>query len=186
MTLVDNLAIIQKLKAVAEQWGGNIIEWPTQRYDQFAKAQAMLPYRRAGKAKGMKLRHFYEAPFTSKIGINWRDRTILYAGNVGWPDFVHEMGHTFACKANPDRSKEEKFFGWELKLVEVTLGFSPGGPQHREWESSNQYYCVDGVHDLGQLTAEEKAEFYCYSVKLATKNGLLVDGVPQCIRGRAK
>lgn len=186
MTPVDNSEIIAKLKAVANQWGGNIIEWSPQRYTLFAKAQQALPYRRrGGEPKSVKLRHFYEAPFTnSKIGINWRRRVILYAGNVHWVDFVHEMGHAFACRDNPDRSKEEKFFGWELKLVETTLGFSPGSSGHKEWEHSNQYYCVDGVHDLCQLTAEEKAEFYSYSVELATKEGLLVDGVPQCIRGR--
>lgn len=108
---MDNNQTIAAFQRRARAWGGDLVQMSVDAFDA-------LPDRFAKPWQHGK--QFYRAPFTSeRVGILWLEKKIIYAGDVPWPVFTHEMGHTFATDKSPDRSDELDFFGWRLRLFDA-------------------------------------------------------------------
>lgn len=112
-----------------------------------------------------------ESPFTSHLGISWRDR-VLYVRSSRLRDpltvggMIHELGHILATKVAPGPSEELDFVGWEwqaAKLCEVL-------PQ---WYRSMHPYGTDMCLNFGSLSRKDKLKFLRKHVKLGKELGNL-------------
>ena len=98
---------------------------------------------------------FSEAPFTNNsIGVFWKKKHIVTVGVPHPGHLLHEMGHIFACKYEPNAVEcdEFTFVGWEYKLAEEV-----GVVQ--EWLEFMQPFGVDPHYEFGMLPIDEQKVF---------------------------
>ena len=82
---------------------------------------------------------FFDAPFTSGLGIHWPYQRIIGVPGTGWPAILHEAGHLVATDGNLKTTNELVFLGWEWAVMQhLDL------PQD-EWLKSNSDYGIDGA-----------------------------------------
>lgn len=147
---------------------------------------------------------FFVAPFTLKynLGILWNRHEILYAPPLNWTAIIHEMGHVFASKEDPNNADEWSFFGWEMALVRfLSLNLD-------QWIQDNKDYVVE-IHeppfrypwpsdggpiiatgtpspqfqDFGKLTASQHSKIMTEAIEESTRAGLIdSSGRPIAIR----
>lgn len=146
---------VDNLRTLCKSWGGDIIEvnpddWP---HDWSFNQDP----------------NFSLAPFVvSNLGINWRRKNIYYTDSVYWANLTHEMGHIFACSTPPENSEEWKFFGWEVKLVELIDG------DMAEWKRNQKDYVITkDDRQFGVLSEKEKRDLISEKILEAFDRGLL-------------
>lgn len=135
------------------------------------------------------------SPFSSAVGIIWEERAILFdPERLPHPvtALIHEMGHVFASKKPPKKADEMEFFGWEVKLAELI------GYPMESWLAGNADYCLtpDGW-TIGEVVRNRREGYSPLNepeetpdmwkivdecVRVGTKIGIFVDGVPCPIR----
>ncbi len=173
---------LRKLKALARKWGGSIVKVTEEEYDALQLSQSL--------DKSGNLRHSFDpeylkdAPFSSfPLGVIYSEKKVVYAADTRgktpvdppWYEFIHEMGHVFACNEVPSKSKEYDFFGWEYAMA---LKFKAV----EEWIAGNKDYSVADGDDLSTLSPKEVQEILEERLSAATSLGLVVDGEPVAIR----
>lgn len=155
---------IAKLAEYAKQWGGALRIVSLDEYTTLLRRES-----------------FYEAPFTnSKLGVLWAAKEVIAArGTVFWTEIVHEMGHVFAAKDNPNRSDEYTFFGWEYVLA-GKVG------DRDQWRKENDLYqVVYRKQDIGfgKLSYTEQTAVLEEAIEDSRKAGLLgEEDTPLAIR----
>lgn len=157
---MDNAECIHLLRKRCKEWGGNLVELSDEEFKTLS--------RRAGEwAWGSAM--WSNAPFSSHdLGVKWTNKEVVYCGDVQWTEIVHEMGHVFASKNNPDRSSEFDFFGWEHALC-LELGLPV-----QEWIDGNKDYVVGKTfEEFGSMTHLEKVKTMQERTCAATKLGLI-------------
>jgi hypothetical protein len=158
------------LAAYCKKWGGRLTRLSEERFDT-----------RFDAIHGPPNRSWYDAPFTGgRLGVLWRKKEIIYAGDEPWPGILHEMGHVFAAKRNPSLADEYNFLGWEHVMAHVV-----GDVKY--WREHNANYGVtDSDGDPTDFSLLEEKEFQWLMdarEKLATERGLLDSKRnPQAIR----
>jgi hypothetical protein len=141
---------IQKLRALARRWGGDLVEVSEKEWDRLKETRV--------SHHGPGTRSFHEAPFTGRdLGVHWPSRRVIYHGEVQWVEVIHEMGHAFATPKDPDSTDELDFFGWEYSLVKAI------GASEYEWVTHNKDYGVYGVDEkvqgeFGDLSPKQQTE----------------------------
>jgi hypothetical protein len=166
---MDNETIIRTLAAIADVWGGALLDVTPEVYDGFARC-----------------RGFSHAPASNgDLGVLYYERLVVYvagsAPDIDPSSIVHEMGHVFACKRSPNRCKEFGFFGWEYALCQSV------GVTHDAWVKANRKYQVgtsrNGYSSLEDLQPEKVERVIQTAIRHATRHGLIGDdGVPRSIR----
>lgn len=160
MRFLTPLAILQ---AKCDEWGGSFKYYPGSRTFGFFDSDSGVE----------------EAPFTSKLGIIYEEKTIclIQADNLPWPYVLHEMAHVFACREKPNESDEGSFFGWEYMMAKKVVKDVPG------WLSGlGDYYLEDG-EDFSELPMEKKLKELQKAVAIGKKYGNLSStGMPLAIR----
>jgi hypothetical protein len=145
-------------------WGGNVIHLNE---DEFEDVHNDV--------------YFFLAPFCDdNLGINWKNKIIYFEGKENIPNMIHEAGHLFASKDNPNESDEWSFFGWEYKLAQELKIID-------EWDAANFGYQVDLEESTGSvpwssLTQAERAKVIGNRLVEAKKIGLIVNGKAVNIR----
>jgi hypothetical protein len=103
--------VIDKLKAYCQKWRGDLVVLTPEAFDKLP----MFDWEES------RLRGWHEAPGAAGMGIHWPSRRVFVRStNVNQPvDIIHEMGHVFASKHNPERSDadEQTFLGWEIQVA---------------------------------------------------------------------
>lgn len=155
-------SLVEKLRELCRQWGGDLVEITEAQYEALV---------REGTDE------FQPAPFTDKnLGVDYINKIVYYA-NKPWYSILHEMGHVFASREEPNRATNEyDFFGWELAVVKLI------GANVDEWVRGNCDYVVTGDVDLGSLSLDGVAKILEEIEGLARDRGLTVDGRPVAIR----
>jgi hypothetical protein len=155
----QNKIFIPKLQRVAHRLGGNVVAVSEERYDAL---------------------HIFEAPFTSyRLGIDWIKRVVYFVWDTDghtrlcWGDIIHEMGHVFACKKNPDNSDEYDFFGWEWALMKQI------GGNEDQWNESQKHYQIgiqvngSWFNEWGSLTPKQRRHVLKDRLEKAKALGLI-------------
>jgi hypothetical protein len=170
---------LKYLEGLCRSWGWEITEVSSKRYDELRKTS-----------------EFYEAPFTSNLGISFQLKSIIWTDEVSWPSLVHEMAHVFATTKSMYRVNELDFLGWEYQLAITLNGVE-------EWLEDNRGYmlgdlddirkyvkCIDAINyddficELGQLPVKLKSEFLSSCLRSAEQRGLIINGEVQNISNR--
>ena len=159
-----------KLKQLCQQLGGDLEEITPIEFDRKFLGGS---YRGSNGC--------YGAPFSgSLLGVNFPKKRILWAEDFRWCDTIHEMGHVFASKLNPEKSDEWTFFGWEYA---VCLHI---GGNEAEWKAASGSYSLGREFrnsDFGTLTPRRQEKLLAERLAYAKENGLVTaDGVPLTIR----
>jgi hypothetical protein len=159
-------AVTKRLRTLARKWDGDIKEVA---HNTFYK-----------RTRGEHDPDFYPCPFFYNMGIYWVGKTILFTGVGSWTTAIHEMGHIFASKYPPSSLKTDEFsfIGWEYTLAKYVKG------DIDMWHLHMKDYGV-GVGDqfeYGQLPLPKRDKWLEGRVAVATKNKLIIDGIPQAIR----
>jgi hypothetical protein len=180
---MDNAAIIEKLRGLAQKWGGELVELSRDDFDT----------RFGGKDSQTVPKGLSQAPFSSHdLGICWSKKQVIFGQPAEWHEIVHEMGHIFACKQRPYKSKEWNFFGWEYALA-LYVG---GRAAAKEWTAANKDYGISdfkfrdgqlvlkhGSWDFGGCTPEQREDILAERLAFAKNKGLVAeDGTPLAIR----
>lgn len=170
MTSKPECPKLRKLRTIACKWGGSIVQVTAEEYD--ALREHDHPSR------------LNDAPFSShSLGVIHSEKKIVYAEDTRgaasksppWYEFVHEMGHVFACTSIPSMSKEYDFFGWEYAMA---LKFDAV----KEWVDGNKDYSVGEGDDLSTLSPAEVQKILEERLSVAVSLGLVVNGQPIAIR----
>jgi hypothetical protein len=153
---------IPKLRRLCRKWGGDLREVTPEEFDQLKDRQGL----------GKKKPTFYEAPFSHRdLGILWKRKLVIYAGDVAWVEVIHEMGHVFACRTNPDQSDEFPFLGWEIALVNHIKG------NLRLWLAENKdYQTTNEGQSLGSMSPLEQGQLVAERLVVARQTGILGPG----------
>ncbi len=77
--------------------------------------------------------------------MDWHRKVIYADPSTKAADIIHEMGHVFACKVNPERSEEYLFLGWEY-VVALSIGMT-----EPEWAEQMKDYMVTDVYTLSDV-----------------------------------
>jgi|SRR6478609_1175759 len=157
----DNRLKLALLAQMIEQWGGQMVQTTEAEFDQ----------RKA-------IYGWSEAPFSSyDLAVHHVSRTILYTDpNTPWPHVLHEMAHVFACKEEPNHSKEFDFFGWEYTIA-AQLG------DLNSWLLFNRdYNCTPDGDELKDLTALQLLAVLAERIGKAYELGLVQAGQAVSIR----
>lgn len=165
--------LLSRLSELARGWGGEIRSLSE---EEFNDCQ-------------MTVGDFSVAPFDPGFGVAWEDKIVCYCPEKA-PSLIcgliHEMGHVFACLEPPPDAEEYIFLGWELEVANV-IGLS-----RQAWYKGNADYSVMDA-TIGQLTGYQPLAPYmkhppkiepilAECVRIAHKQGLLIDNIPQAIR----
>jgi hypothetical protein len=116
----------------------------------------------------------HEAPFTSLLATDW-NRKKIYHVDSHWADIIHEMGHVFAARTDPNNCCEYDFFGWELMLARRVGSLVA-------WVKRNEEYLVEDVQPLGALTPTVRRALLHERVAVVRELGLVIDDMPQSVR----
>jgi len=159
---MNNEQTISALRRRAIAWGGDIVQVTNEMYDRVSGIDrdyciADGPYRK----------DFYGAPFTSGLGILWSKKKIYCTNSSEWPGVVHEMGHVFTSKKDPNHADDWEFFGWEYATF---------------WVEKNRDYIVEDGESFGYLTRTNRRKVLQERLTHAKKIGLLRHGIPQAVR----
>lgn len=122
---------IEELRKLVEKWGGTL--------EKVSRDEIYAIEEQAG---------FAAAPFTGGLGVFWKDKRILFTEQTHWSAIIHEMGHVFVGKCEPENEPNEfDFFGWEYLIAKRF--------DIEAWRKENADYVVteDGK-SLGDLTNE--------------------------------
>lgn len=106
------------------------------------------------------------APFSSKCGVVWETKEIIYTESISFRNIVHEMGHIFISKVPPKESTDVSWFGWEY-LIAKFIGIEA------LWLR---------VSSLSFTTIEDQERTLGWYAKTAEWQGFARDGVPLAIR----
>jgi hypothetical protein len=149
---------LARLRRLAVRWGGSI--------------RAVDP---RNPCTWEKLTGFSEAPFEIGLGINWRQRQVIFEAPVARlpvAAIIHEMGHCFASLKQPDSVEEWDFLGWEIAMARAV------GLPMAAWQQGNRDYSVtlDGCYrEVGHLTPAELAGVAWERLEAARQSGLVSD-----------
>lgn len=175
------MTYLERLRALARSWNGDIVEVSLAEYGQLA-ADHRPKY---GRRRLSRERVFFDAPFINRskgieLGIHWPDRKVYFSGPVHWEHVIHEMGHVFAVAKNPDLTDEYSFLGWEYSLVRRIRA------SIREWVSVKAGYVLEEDAEaptLGQLSDRERGRLWKDRVAFARQAGMLdAKDNPVCVR----
>lgn len=156
---------IDRLRALCQQWGGDLIEVSD---DEFLTLSCRDD--------------FYDAPFGSaEFGTLWRQKRIYYTSKTAWPDLVHEMGHVFASRRNPNACNEYDFLGWEYAVARFI------GALTSDWRAGMaDYQLMDDEtgrgDDIGSLSRRDFRRLMLDRLTVARRKGLLDGMTPKVIR----
>lgn len=160
-----NRVVERRLADLCLQWGGELREVDA---EGFAKASA-AEVDWAGNGT------FWGAPFTSNLGILWREKIIVYTGAHAWSAILHEMGHVFASRKDPTHSEEYDFLGWEYAIARSV------GPLSEWWAGNEDYGTSDG-ETFGSLSPAKKRALIRDRVAHSRAIGLLDGWTPRTVR----
>lgn len=135
---------------------------------------------------------FSWAPFSARgLGVHFERRQVLLEAPMGQhkvAEVLHEMAHVFASTADPDRSKEYEFLGWEMAVArEVNLplpAWREGNRDYILWDGGTSEPWPDPwPSEVGRCTDRHLGLLFAERVARAKELGL-VDGAgrPRCIR----
>ena len=124
-------------------------------------AQTLSPFAALCKVKIQKVKRVarrFLSPFGDCLGIDWKNRSILYSSNLEIPGaLIHELGHLVfdsekklkALRFSLTDTDEYRFFGWEW-LVAKKTGLT------QEWKSYlfNGYFLEEEIEPFGILEGE--------------------------------
>lgn len=131
------------------------------------------------------------APFRTKLylGVDWKNKTLFHIGEFpsdptteSLGDFIHEIGHVFACKVTPEKSNEFNFFGWEY-LVALQAGMT-----HEDFCKRNRYYGIRDSRypkywgDFGDHDAKGQRIIIGDMIRRGIKYGNIVKDKPVSVR----
>ncbi len=146
-------AEVPKLRRLCRRWGGDLRCVTSDEFEQLKQTRA-----------------FYEAPFTHRdIGVIWSRKLVVYAGEIAWVEAIHEMGHVFASRMNPDHANELLFLGWEIAMVDHIKGDFP------TWLAGNKEYetTKNGGQSLGDMSPNERDNLFAERLVIAREAGIL-------------
>jgi hypothetical protein len=169
---------LQKLAGLATSWGGALREVSTEEFLKIAGLTLSKQFEGGKIWEGPPRRGFYGAPFTNHdLGVLWAKKQVVYSGTVGWPEVIHEMGHVFACRVNPNRSEEFDFLGWEYALAKYIEG-----PMDEWLRELRNYQIASDGREFGDLSPSERFKFLQERLEIARQKKLVIGDVPQSIR----
>jgi hypothetical protein len=159
--MTEYLIRLARLQDLARSWGGGIVE--------------LLEDDKLWEAD-----HINASPFSFKLGLDHAHKTIYILEGAELGGIIHEMGHVFASAAEPSRSVEYEFFGWEF-VVAAKIGIV------EEWIESVGDYTVGGDHNAGivdfkDMTIDEQSDLIEERVQHARTLGLVIGEEPIAIR----
>jgi len=153
---------VEKLKALAQSLGGSLVRVENDFFDFPQKLHS----------------DFSICPFDDGLGVDWKNKRVLFEDRAMVPSIIHELGHVFACRNHPNLVDSElDFFGWEY-VVYKKLGYS-----WSEFKRFNKFYGVDGNGtEFGYLSRKKARKLVADCLLAARRSGLVVRGQPVSIR----
>lgn len=171
-------AVIRRLRAICQSWGGDLRIVTMAEF--CARAGLANPDRDDATAAVERpdgLRGFWEAPFTSWHGFDYEPGVIYVVDQQFDPGAaIHEMGHLFVDRFI-DHSDEWDWFGWEVAVARIARCY-------RTWDKQNYGYTIraaDGLPSVewGSLRGASKARVIAERIDQAMSRGYLDhDGRP--------
>lgn len=161
--------MIQKLKKIANSWGGDLIQLSEKDFHGLG----MISCRNNELS-------FKPAPYNpNQLGIFFDSKIVMHVPNVPWGHVIHEMGHCFACNEFP--AKEEiDFFGWEYALAQMIDG------DIDEWISHNHDYEINGENGKVEPIMSQRKNYIKKFIEermiIAKQLGLIINDKPVSIR----
>lgn len=123
----------------------------------------------------IKIPHDFEAPFDSRVGLDYDSKIVYYVRQGKLNDrvlsgIIHEMGHCFACLHSPGKTPSEiDFHGWEW-IVAKSVGFT----QDRfRIANSNYIVAFEHAENMGELTRKELSEYLKERIEMSQSFNLL-------------
>lgn len=167
--------MIDKLRAYCHKWHGDLLVLSGIEFDRLPFPDYLGQYDSG----------WHEAPFTDGMGIHWPSRRVFVkeSHTKYTTDIIHEMGHLFACRWNPNGPIEEhEFLGWEIRLALLV------GLPDSEYKRQNSNYVVDapitdGYASIKDLSRAEWIKAKRNAIAFSKAKGLLDRNLtPICIR----
>lgn len=125
---------------------------------------------------------FVEAPFADWAGMHWDAKLIVGVHDrVNVNAVIHEMGHVFACKTDPNGVKWDGSYEWDFLGWEMAVAYKVGC--YQQWSDQNSAYGVDDGSNWGDLSLDARAAMIKERMEAAATAGLLdANGHPLAIR----
>lgn len=169
---------IDVLREKCQEWGGDLIRVPL---PTLLPGEVEYDRRRRWRYKGHLIE---EAPFCKKqpLGVIYSQKLICYSDRrPPWYEVLHEMGHVFASRSHPSKSKELSFLGWEYVMAQHLT------EDLRKWFSwmgdYNVVTCRLFCESLGFLTKRDQLLVLNEAIAQGKRYGNIgKDGTPLSVR----